>query len=118
MKFQGLPKTSYYKLIDWWFLISFNILVLTLAFHTYLSYIVSKATKEQFFKLTGVTKVHASPDNKIAYDDQHIRENLMKNAIILNTLGKVTFIILLVLFNTVFWYIAFMEHFRPAEDYL
>ena len=34
---QGLPKTSYYKLIDWWLIVSLNILVLTMLFHTYIS---------------------------------------------------------------------------------
>ena len=42
-----MPITSYYKLIDWWLLALFNILVLTLGFHTYLSHIVSEATDEQ-----------------------------------------------------------------------
>ena len=46
MYFQTLPKTSYYKMIDWWLLISLNILVVTMAFHTFLAHQVSKATNK------------------------------------------------------------------------
>lgn len=40
--FQGLPKTSYYKLIDWWLIVSLNILVITLVFHTYIARVCVK----------------------------------------------------------------------------
>ena len=90
-KFQGLPKTSYYKLIDWWFLVSFNILVITLGFHTYLSYIVSKATKEPFFKIRSNTKV--CPFNNIPEDDDQLnREHLTKHAVFINNFAKVAFL--------------------------
>ena len=117
-KFQGLPKTSYYKLIDWWFLVSFNILVLTLGFHTYLSYIVSKATKEPFFKIRSNTKV--CPFNNRTEDDDQliIREHLTKHAVFINNFAKVAFLILLVTFNVLFWTTAYMQHYSPAEDYL
>jgi len=42
----GLPKTSYYKMIDWWLFFSSNVLVMTMAFHTYLSYMCGKAGKK------------------------------------------------------------------------
>ena len=38
--FQSLPKTSYYKLIDWWLLVAMNLLVATMVFHTYVAYVV------------------------------------------------------------------------------
>ena len=44
--FQSLPKTSYYKLIDTWLLVSLNILVVTMLFHTFLAHVVSKATQK------------------------------------------------------------------------
>ena len=36
MKTQGLPSTPYYKMIDYWLLFTMNIMVYTLAFHTFL----------------------------------------------------------------------------------
>ena len=44
--FQTLPKTSYYKMIDWWLLVALNILVVTMLFHTFLASVVSKAKKK------------------------------------------------------------------------
>ena len=35
-KTQGLPSTPYYKMIDYWLLFTMNIMVYTLAFHTFL----------------------------------------------------------------------------------
>ena len=35
-KMQGLPSTPYYKMIDYWLLFTMNIMVYTLAFHTFL----------------------------------------------------------------------------------
>ena len=33
-------------MIDWWLLVSLNILVITMAFHTFLAHVVSKCTKK------------------------------------------------------------------------
>ena len=41
--FQGLPKTSYYKFIDYWLLFSLNMLVFSMGFHTYLASVVAQA---------------------------------------------------------------------------
>lgn len=43
---QSLPKTAYYKLIDTWLLVSLNILVVTMLFHTFLAHVVAKSTKK------------------------------------------------------------------------
>lgn len=37
-----MPKTSYYKLIDWWLLFILNIMVFAMVWHTYVGYLVSK----------------------------------------------------------------------------
>ena len=93
-----MPITAYYKLVDWWLLVLFNLLALTLVFHTYLAYFISKADDGP---QRGVTK-----------------DNIMKQAKYLNTLANLTFCALLVIFNFVFWTIATLEHFRPAEYYI
>ncbi len=47
IKFQSLPKTSYYKFIDYWLLFSLNMLVFTMAFHTYLASVVAQARNKE-----------------------------------------------------------------------
>ena len=42
----------------------------------------------------------------------------MDHARFMNTIAKVVFIILLVIFNVVFWTIAYLEHIRTVEFYI
>ena len=44
--------------------------------------------------------------------------NVLKKAKQLNKAGKIMFVLLSVLFNLVFWYIAIKEYNRPAEEYI
>ena len=46
-KLQDLPKTSYYKLIDWWFLFCNTMLVVTLGYHTFLAFLIKKSKEEE-----------------------------------------------------------------------
>ena len=154
---QGLPKTAYYKLIDWWLMALLNLLVLTLAFHTYLAYFISKTEdglergdttndyeirNQSHFKIKIMKFIHdylANVFSKVAHgpkrgitnvkpfdkheedkitDQKLFKDKIIKQAKFLNTLGNVTFIIFLVIFNCVFWTVALMEHFKPAEYYL
>lgn len=36
----------------------------------------------------------------------------------INLLGKYTYVVAVILFNIVFWSVAFSEYFRPAEEYI
>ena len=45
-------------------------------------------------------------------------ESIWTQAKFQNKLANLAFIILLVIFNVLFWTTAFMEHFRPAEYFL
>ena len=64
---QGLPKTSYYKMVDWWLFFSSNVLVITIGFHTYLAYLASKknakARKAAEAAANGVAGGRLEPDN-------------------------------------------------------
>ena len=46
------------------------------------------------------------------------KQNQMDHARFMNTIAKVVFIILLVIFNVVFWTIAYLEHIRTVEFYI
>ena len=50
--------------------------------------------------------------------NQKEERNQMDHARVMNTIAKVVFVILLVIFNVVFWTIAYLEHIRPVEFYL
>ena len=94
---------------------SFNVLVLTLAFHTYLAYIVSNAKMEPLFE----TQIKVQPINDNEKKEEKFIENkLMKQARQMNTIGKVAFAVIMVIFNIIFWAVAFAERMRPAEDYI
>ena len=94
---------------------SFNVLVLTLAFHTYLAYIVSNAKMEPLFE----TQIKVQPINDNEKKEEKFIENkLMKQARQMNTIGKVAFAVIMVIFNIIFWAVAFAERMRSAEDYI
>jgi len=98
-----LPITSYYKLIDWWFLVCFNLLVITLGFHTYLAYVMNKS-KNQPITQDNIKKVQ--PINGADNENHFISKQLLKHAEWLNMLAKIGFIVFLVIFNLIFWMIA------------
>ena len=110
-----MPITAYYKLIDWWLLVLFNLLLLTLGFHTYLAYVISKSKKDTL--LGDITKVYPLRNNELE-DEEFIKNKKVNQAKSMNTVAKVAFIIFLIVFNIGFWSIAIMEHFRPAEYYI
>ena len=125
-----MPLTSYYKLIDWWFLALFNILVLTLVFHTYLAFVIRKIDQEESFdekkveighRMITVQPVKSSSSSFSSYskeDDDNKKKKLKKYVRRLNTMAKVIFVVFLVLFNIGFWMIAVTEHLKPAEEYM
>merc|ERR1712038_661841 len=53
---QGLPRTSYYKMIDIFLIVKLNSLVITMGFHTYVAYIVTQA-KDEPMNLLGSSKI-------------------------------------------------------------
>ena len=92
---QGLPKTSYYKLIDWWLFAGLNKLVLIFAVHTYLAYVVSQ---------------EKSMDSM----DRHE----LKRAKKVNNFFKIASAISFTLFMIIFWSIALIHYNKPVEDYI
>ena len=104
-------------MIDWWFFISFNILVLTLGFHTYLAYVVSNAKNQPLFEHK-IIKVQPTNENLKKEDTKFMENKLMKHASKMNAIGKVVFIVIMIIFNIIFWIVAFVEQLRPAEDYI
>eukprot|EP00095_Tigriopus_kingsejongensis_P009466 maker-scaffold1140_size60066-snap-gene-0.4 protein:Tk09466 transcript:maker-scaffold1140_size60066-snap-gene-0.4-mRNA-1 annotation:"cys loop ligand gated ion channel subunit" len=106
---QGLPKTSYYKLIDWWLLFSMNALVLTMCFHTGIAHLCYKAKRaaspgliHQGYRTRSAAPSIASVEPKMNglfhYEDFR-HHYYYKYAHRVNFLGKVVFIGCVVIFN-------------------
>ena len=114
---QGLPMTSYYKLIDWWLSMALYILVMTMAFHTYLAHVVSKA-KGQTLTLQNLLSESKWLSRRNESAKELLDAKAMKSAKLLNAIGRTIFAILMIAFNTVFWTVAIKEYIRPAEDYI
>ena len=105
---QDLPLTSYYKLVDWWLLVLFNMLVSTLGFHTYLTHLLKKAKKENVTRIKPF--LENETEKKFASQQQ-----LLNHASRLNMIAKIVFIVFLIMFNILFWIIALNEHFKSSE---
>ena len=111
---QDLPITSYYKLIDWWLLVCFNVLVITLGFHTYLAYITNKSKEDS---IDEKTLVRVKPCSRGDMDENKMgSRKLLQRAVWLNMVTKIVFIVFLIIFNVVFWIIALSEHLKSADD--
>ena len=107
-KLQDLPLTSYYKLVDWWLLVLFNMLVSTLGFHTYLTHLLKKAKKENVTRIKPF--LENETEKKFASQQQ-----LFNHASRMNMIAKIVFIVFLIMFNILFWIIALTEHFKSSE---
>ena len=148
-------------MIDWWLFMLFNMLVLTLTFHTYLGYFISNAkkrlqngnqikvrpinydngkedadndmTKEKV--LVRINTKMLSNANKglqnrnqikvrpINYDNGKedvvmTKENVLIQAIWLNRIANIVFVVFMILFNIIFWIVAFWQYFRSEEEYI
>ena len=112
-------------MIDWWLIVSMNILVFALAFHTYLASLVSKAKEQPVMNLLDskiFTVKSANHDNTETNtnekpESEHYKK-YMKRAKLMNNLAKVAFLGFLVIFNIIFWIVAINEYVKPAEDYI
>ena len=91
-------------------------LVFTLAFHTYLGYFISNAKKG----LQNGNQINVRPIN---YDNgkedaEVTKEKVLIRAIWLNRIGNIIFVVFMIIFNIIFWIVAFLEHLRPGEEYI
>ena len=114
---QGLPMTSYYKLIDWWLSLALYTLVMTMAFHTYLAHVVSKA-KGQTLTMQNILSGSTWLSPRSESQKELLDAKAMKSAKRLNGTGKAIFALSMIAFNAVFWTVAIREYIKPAEAYI
>ena len=139
--FQNLPKTAYYKMVDYWLAFSLNMLVMIMAFHTYVAYRVAQAKEEPFNFMTENSFFFKSPSSckvscacqpasyinptEIYNPLRETKQDLSENNAVdlrgpqkLNLCGKIIFVLLVLGFNGGFWYFSIKEYVRPASEYI
>ena len=117
---QDLPKTSYFKLIDFWLLFNVTVLALIMVWHTYVGRILNSSTDTTTTTVKPAGQLTdgnnwpyiSSSAKKTKTDQDYIAE--AKRA---NRMGIILVSLLIVLFNLVFWIIGIHEYLRPAETY-
>lgn len=121
------------------------LLVITMAFHTYVAALVAKAQKKPLTLMTDKSQLFARvfhwnvPRSPYTMEGQGSRIYVPHGAAAaqmnvqneergsepdlsgpekVNLAGKIIFVLLVLAFNGVFWYIAIVEYMRPSTDYL
>lgn len=120
----GVPKTSYYKMIDIWFLFLLILIVLTIIGHTVITLILGPESAEN--KVFGRKRLFnrrsqsARSQNGSVVEDPDAEDDdneEMANAKTANLACMGAFLAILVLFNIIFWVYALQEHGSPIENY-
>ena len=118
-----VPKTSYYKMIDVWFLFLLILIVLTIIGHTVVTVILGPESAEN--KILGQRRIlfnrrgnSAGTQNGSMLDEDDEDNEEMMNARTANLICMAAFIAILILFNIIFWVYALEEHGSPIENFL
>ena len=109
-------------MIDVWLITFINILVLIMVFHTYLAYVIAKGKDASVLdpknsKLFTVRPVSVENDEQKKSSDD-VEEKYIKKARFLNNCAKVVFIAFLIVFNVIFWTVAFAEYAKGPDHYI
>ena len=135
--YQDLPKTSYYKLMDWWLIISGNSLVYTMAVHTYLDKVIKREAnkteqddeqlqqqqQQQQQEEAWTTSRSASAVSKAgSTTSAKFRDKLKgkgkSKAAWVNQVGKIGFIVINLVSNLIIGIVALVEYVKDPEDFL
>ena len=138
---QDLPKTSYYKLMDWWLLISVNCLVYSMAVHTYLARVIKEEADKEEAKAaanadeetkstawedsskptSATSSAEASKEKKLERKRllmEKLKQGKRTKPEWINQIGKIGFIVINVVSNFIIGIIALVEYLKEPEDYL
>lgn len=119
----GVPKTSYYKMIDIWFLFLLILIVLTIIGHTVITVLLgSESAENKIFgnhrRLFSRRGNSAVSQNGSAVEDGFDEDNEeVNNAKTANLASMAAFVIIFVFFNIIFWVYALEEHGLPINNF-
>lgn len=121
--FQNLPKTAYYKFIDYWLMFSMQMLVITMGIHTYVAHCCFMANNQKFSIFSNPkpkTGFVAGKKNKItAVAGPFLADSdPLAHAKWVNNAGKLALLFVVMIFNAIFWTLALNEYLLPPEVYL
>ena len=126
-------------MIDLWFMFLLILVVLTIIFHTAITFILGPDNPHYNLKHSHTSKIfkHREEDDSVPNsqassatrirrleeqhnldeEEQDYLENieLAKKA---NLIGMVVFVVILVVFNIAFWVVALSQHSQPISDFL
>lgn len=124
--YQKIPETSYFKLIDYWFLFSLSFMALSMGFHTGLAFYLRKKrnsgqTSEKGYCACSKNKVVplAFQEKKAEAAAAGGRGSLatdLKTAEAINSVGLAVFVVLFATFNTWFWVRGFQANQLEEEE--
>merc|ERR550517_2118735 len=116
-----VPKTSYLKMIDYWLLYSFNIMIVIMGVHTWMD---SSITRDSVTGRAINPRLEPKQDGD-EEDDPHAKLSFFGDnpgwdkgwvkAYRINVLGQVLNILVFAVFNIVFWTVA-LNHYYTEVD--
>jgi len=118
-----VPKTAYYKMIDFWLLYSFNIVIIIMIVHTIIdNYLPRDKRTQHAFNPRLKKPNHDIEDDKedkidLFGDNPQWEEGWVK-AYRINALGQILNIVIFLLFNVVFWTIALRHSNMDSKEFI
>lgn len=125
-----VPKTAYYKMIDYWLLYSFNIIIIIMIVHTYTDKFIPRNKKTGIAinpRLKKKKKADDNPEDEAENKEGNDAIDLFGDnpdwdpgwvkAYRINAAGQIGNLVVFLLFNIVFWSIA-LSHFYQELDLL
>ena len=120
-----VPKTSYLKMIDYFLTYSFNIIVVVMIYHTYISVHIQEqfAPNEDDKALNRVRRLGGAEGENEKNDklwNSFFTEggkpvDKMKEARRINKQGQIFFVVAFLLFQIVFWSVALSEYYSDKN---
>jgi len=123
-----VPKTSYFKLIDYFLLYSFNIIIVIMIYHTYQASRIAEDFEpneedKQMEKIKRLAEDRGTPNDKTKLWDQFFEDDgppvdALADAKRINMQGQIAFVVAFLLFQTVFWSVALSEFYSEKDIHI
>merc|ERR1711902_476234 len=123
-----VPNTAYYKMIDYWLLYSFNILIIIMVIHTIMDSSVTRDTVTGYAYNPRLHRKRSANDDKEEEGEGEEDEGLIDmfgdnpgwdkgwvKAYKINVMGQVLNVVVFIMFNIIFWSVALNHYYSDIE---
>jgi len=122
-----IPKTSYFKMIDYFLLYSLNVIILVMVYHTYQAAHIAEefapnADDREMEKIKQLAqeRLSSGQDEKNKMWNQFFSEggapvDRLEEASRINKQGQILFVVAFFLFQVVFWSVALAEFYSEKD---